>query len=220
MPVRKSLFLDTNGFIYAYFFVNRPLQAQNLPDLTYYGKGESILRALEVCRGNKIRVFSTDITFLEMTHNYYEWARLRKFLEAGAPPGLIFGKNQRMDSEFLKQPLTREEQQQIISNSETWLSTWDFRDLVEFQLPERLPNWFGIAKFLNSYIHETVIDCLHLAAAISLECDFLLTEDTYLRKAAASLRDDAGCKNEIRRRFGLSEDYNLPDAVASATFNG
>lgn len=220
MTVRKSLYLDTNGFIYAYFFVKRPETGEEIRKLEYYRKGESVLRALDVCRENNIRVFTTDLTFLEMVHNYYEWTKLKKFLEAGAPPGLIFGKNQRMDSDFLKTPLPRLEQQQIMTESENWLITWEYKDLIEFRPPETLTHWLAIAKFLNSYIHETVLDCLHLAAAISLECDFLLTEDRYLRKAISGLRGEQECKREMKRRFDLSDDYGLPDPVEASTFNG
>src|SRR5690606_30581282 len=75
MTVRKSLYLDTNGFIYAYFFVKRPETGEEIRKLEYYRKGESVLRALDVCRENNIRVFTTDLTFLEMVHNYYEWTK-------------------------------------------------------------------------------------------------------------------------------------------------
>lgn len=220
MRISKSMYLDTNGFIYAYFYSNRPQQAENLLHLQYYQEGNYVLRVLDVCREKSIRVFSTDLAFLEMSHNYCEWERLRQFLDAGAPLGLIFGKNQRMDSEFLKKPLSREDQQRLIANSEQWLNTWDYRDLIEFEIPGEIPNWLNIAKYLYSYINETVLDCLHLAAAISLECDFFLTKDEYLRKTISQMRQDTKFKREIKQKFDLSRGYGLPNAVQAKTFNG
>lgn len=220
MEIRKSLYLDTNAFIYAYFFIMKSGEDNIFNDTTYFKKGNSIIDALNLCRDKGVRVFSTDIAFLEITHNYYEWAKLRKYLELGAPPGLIFGKNQRMDHELLNERLTVAEQEKLMVDNNAWLRSWEFNDLIEFKKPDEIPNWLEIAKLLNYYVHGTVLDSIHLAAAISIECDFLLTEDNDLRKSATSLRSDASFKKKVKKEFGIGSSYGLPDPVKAQTFRG
>lgn len=219
MPIRKSLYLDTNAFIYAYFYGTRTEPAQRLV-LDYYREGEYVLGALEVCRENQIRVFSTDLAYLEMNHNFYEWERLRQLLSEGAPPGLVFGKNQRMDSTFLKKKLNAEIIGKISVISDTWLKNWEYKDLIEFQTPQKIIYWFDIAKYLYSFVNETVIDCLHLAAAIALECDFFLTSDEPLRIVLSGMRSDKKFKKDIIKRFQLTEGYGLPCPAIAKTFKG
>lgn len=219
MPVRKSLYLDTNAFIYAYFYGTRTEQAQRLV-LDYYNEGKHVLGALEVCRENQIRVYSTDLAYLEMSHNFYEWERLRQLLSEGAPPGLIFGKNQRMDSSFLKKKLNKEILMRISSTSKNWLKSWEYNDLIEFQAPDNVIYWFEIAKYLYSFVNETVIDCLHLAAAISLECNFFLTNDQPLRDIISDMRKDKRFKKDIIKKFNLTDEYGLPCPAIAKTFKG
>jgi len=213
---RKSLYLDTMGFIYAQSYLARPAGA---PDLDYFKRGEDYMRCLEKCRDESIRVFSTDLTYLEMHHNYHEWARCKQALKQGAPLGLIFGKSRRMDPEFLKQPLTPEAHKEVLEATVRWLETWKFKDLVEFRPPEEIPNWFLIARCIYARWMETVLDCLHLATAIALECDYFLTQDKPLRELIAAMRQDKMFRKELQRDLGISEDYALPDAVKAQTFD-
>jgi len=211
----QSLYLDTNAFIYASFYLAKPKGA---PDLEYYRRGRLVIRCLECCQTAGIRVFSTDLAYLEMHHNYYEWARLRQALDLGAPPGLLFGKSHRMDSDFLNRPLGPSAQAQVLGATAQWLETWDFHQLVEFKRPDEMPNWFPVARHIYSRFMETVVDCLHLAAAISLECNYFLTQDDTLRRLIHQMREDDAFKCGLRSECGLSEDYGLPDAVRVQTF--
>jgi len=213
---RKSLYLDTMGFIYVQSYLARPPDA---PDLDYFKMGKNFIRCLEKCRTASIRVFSTDLAYLEMHHNYHEWARCKQALEQGAPPGLIFGKSHRMDSEFIKQPLTPEAHEAVLEATVRWLETWEFKDLVEFRSPEEIPNWFLIARYIYARWMETVLDCLHLAAAIALECDYFLTQDKLLRDLITAMRQDETFRKELQSDLVISEDYALPDAVKAQTFN-
>lgn len=213
---RKSLYLDTMGFIYAQSYLARSTDA---PDLGYFRIGAHYIRCLERCRDKSIRVFSTDLAYLEMHYNYHEWARHKQMLEQGAPLGLIFSKSRRMDPEFLKQLLTPEAHEEVLEATVRWLETWEFKDLIEFQPPDEIPNWFLIARRIYARWMETVLDCLHLAAAIALECDYFLTQDEPLRELITAMRQDRTFREELQRDLGVSEDYTLPDAVKAQTFN-
>jgi hypothetical protein len=212
----RSLYLDTNTFIYASFYLARP---DGAPDLDYYRLGENVIQCLEHCQSQRIRVFSTALAYLEMHYNYHEWAKFKQALDAGAPPGLLFGKNKRMDTAFLRQPLTPSMQQQVLEATVEWLQTWHFNTLVEFKQPSEIPNWFQIAKCIYSRYMETVLDCLHVAAAISLECDYFLTQDRDLRRLISDMRADSAFRQILRDGCGLSSDYGLPNAVEAQTFN-
>ncbi len=212
----RSLYLDTNAFIYAHFYLTRPDDA---PDLEYYRLGEQIVQGLERCQERGVRVFSTDLAYLEMHHNYYEWAKLKRGLELGAPPGLLFSAGRRMDHEFLNQLWTPELQQQVLDATAGWLEEWDFHQLVEFKQPDEIHNWFRIARHIYAKYMETVLDCLHLAAAIALECDYFLTQDRELRRLIADMREDDIFRHTLRDEFGLSEDYGLPDAERAQSFD-
>lgn len=181
--------------------------------------GAHYIRCLEKCREKSIRVFSTDLAYLEMHHNYHEWARHKQALEQGAPLGLIFGKSRRMDSGFLKQPLTPEAHKEVLEATVHWLGKWEFRDLIEFQPPDEIPNWFLVARRIYARWMETALDCLHLAAAIALECDYFLTQDEPLRKLIADMRQDKTFRKELQRDLVISEDYALPKPVKAQTFN-
>jgi hypothetical protein len=213
---RKSLYLDTMGFIYAQSYLARPVDA---PDRDYFTVGAHYIRCLEKCREKSIRVFSTDLAYLEMHHNYHEWAWYKQALEQGAPPGLIFSKSRRMDQEFWKQPLTPEAHKEVLAATVHWLETWEFKDLIEFRPPEEIPNWFLITRRIYAKWMETVLDCLHLAAAIALECNFFLTQDQPLRELIVAMRQDKAFREELQRDLVVSEDYALPDAVKAQTFN-
>lgn len=213
---RKSLYLDTMCFIYAQSYLARPAGA---PDRDYFKRGEDYIRCLEKCRDESIRVFSTDLAYLEMHHNYHEWAWYKQALEQGAPLGLIFGKSPRMDPEFFKQVLTPEAHKEVLEATVLWLETWEFQDLIEFCPPEEIPNWFLFARRIYARWMETVLDCLHLAAAIALECDYFLTQDKPLRELITAMRQDKAFRGELHRDLGISEDYALPDAVKAQTFN-
>ncbi len=213
---RKSLYLDTMGFIYAQAYLTRRDDAL---DLDYFKMGAHYIRCLEECRERSIRVFSTDLAYLEMHHCHHEWAMQKQALQQGAPLGLIFGKSRRMDPEFLKQPLTPEAHEEVLEETVHWLETWEFKELVEFRPPEDIPNWFLIARRIYARWMETVLDCLHLAAAIALECDYFLTQDEYLRKLITAMRPDRTFREGLQRDLGISEDYALPDAVKAQTFN-
>jgi len=203
-------------FIYAQSYLARPAGA---PDRDYFKRGEDYIRCLEKCRDESIRVFSTDLAYLEMHHNYHEWAWHKQALEQGAPLGLIFGKSRRMDPEFFKQVLTPEAHKEVLDATVLWLETWEFKDLIEFCPPEEIPNWFLIARRIYARWMETVLDCLHLAAAIALECDYFLTQDKPLRELIAAMRQDKMFRKELQRDLGISEDYALPDAVKAQTFD-
>lgn len=217
-PIRpsRSVYLDTNEFIYAHFYLNKPADA---PELDYYRLGEQVVQALERCQERGVRVFSTDLAYLEMHHNYHEWAILKRGLELGAPPGLLFGKGQRLDREFLNRLPTSELHQQVLDATAGWLEMWDFHQLVEFKQPDEIPNWFPIARYIYAHYMETVLDCLHLAAAIGLECDYFLTQDGELHKLVARMRADGAFKRALREEYGLSTDYGLPNAEPAGSFN-
>jgi predicted nucleic acid-binding protein len=208
--VSTSVYLDTNALIYANFYLKRPKEAR---DFDYYKEGASVVQALTRCREQGCRVFSTDLAYMEMHHNYYEWARLKQALELGAPPGMLFGEGRRMDAEFLKQPLKSDLQQKVLDDTVGWLETWDFRDCVEFKQPGQMPTWFPIARCIYAHYMATVVDCLHLAAAIALECNYFLTQDERLRILIAEMRKDRAFRAALRTDFGLPRDYGLPDAA-------
>ena len=213
---RKSLYLDTMGFIYAQSYLAK---REDAPDLAYFRMGEHYIRCLDTCREKSIRVFSTDLAYLEIHHNYHEWARHKQALEQGAPLGLIFGKSHRMNSEFLKQPLTPKAHEDVLRATAHWLKMGGDEDLIESWQPEEIPNWFLIARRIYTRWMETVLDCLHLAAAIALECDYFLTQDEPLRQLISAMRQDKPFLKGLQENLGISEDYALPDAVKAQTFN-
>lgn len=211
----RSLYLDTNALIYANFYLCRP---DGSPGLEYYIEGQRVVEALDRCKAARVRVFTTDLAYLEMYHNYYEWRRLKRAFEAHAPLGLLFGKGRQLDHAFLQAPLGEDEQRQVQDATHDWLAKWQYNTLVEFREPADIPMWFPIAKRVYSRYMETVIDCLHVAAAIGLECDYFLTQDEHLRKMIAELRQNRELSRELHSEARLSTDYRLPDPVRAQTF--
>ena len=211
-----SLYLDTNAFIYAHFNLTQPEKA---PPLEYYGLGEKVVDCLRACSRCSIRVFSTDLAYLEMYHNFHEWARLKQALVQGAPPGLLFGKGRSMDKQFLAQGLDSTTHAEVLGATAGWLRAWEFRETVEFMEPEAITSWFGIAKEIYTRYVETVLDCLHIAAAIALECNYFLTQDHELRKQLAHMREDSDFKQALIENHGLSLGYGLPSPAKAQSFN-
>lgn len=213
----RALYLDTNAFVYAHFYLTRP---SDVPDVSYFQRGEQVVRCLGYCRDRVVRVFSTDLAYLEMHHNYFEWARLRKGLELNAPLGLLFGKTQRDDKDkrFLEQ-LGPSVQQMAFDATAGWLQDWAYHELVEFKQPYEIPNWFRIARHIYARHMETVLDCLHLAAAIALECEYFLTQDRDLRRLLSRMREDSNLKEALIKECGVSDTYSLPDGVSAHSFD-
>ncbi len=215
IKITRSLYLDTNSFIFAYFFIHKP---EKPLDLDYYKTGKHILRCLGICKEHNIRVFSTDLAFLEMYYNFYEWAKLKDLLANGAPSGLVFARNRRGDSEVFLRPLSPEVQQRVTAETADWLNQWAYHDLVEFKSQDEMPDLLEIARVIYTQHMLSVLDCLHVAAAIQLECDEFLSSDGGIRKQIAAMRENESLKKTLRERFNLDDKYNLPNPVTPKGF--
>lgn len=86
---------------------------------------------------------------------------------------------------------------ELRSEMEAWLKDWPFREIVEFASPDP-PIWSELARTIMRYEEVDPSDCLHLSAALALECDYFMTDDTTLRASLDSLRQNENFVKEVQ----------------------
>ena len=214
MPLR-SAYVDANELIFAYAFDNKDPKA---PHIEVFAKGENLIRCLDYCAANHIRVRTTPLTYLQL-HNRYVWRATRlRYVELGIPVSVVFGRYLDFNKVREDNPLPQDELSAIRQEIGSWLDSWPYREIIELVELSELDPWLGVAQLIFQYEDESVEDCLHLAAAIALESNWFLTEDKDLRILTQQLDSNAQFKASLDVDYGIAPPYGLPKALPAQAF--
>ena len=190
---RRAVYVDTNLLVFAHAHATK---GPNTPDHTVFDKGELFEASLEFCRDEGIRVLTSWLTFLEMQHGHVQRGKLMYWVvELGLPPAIVFG-SRRHQGLIKEQPLAPAALDNLRGEIELWLANWPFKDMVEFESP-KAGLWLDVARTVTRFEEVDPADCLHLAAALALECDYFMTDDNRLRSALESLKQNSDFVSEM-----------------------
>ena len=200
MQVRKAMYVDTQLLVFAHAHARRGC---NAPDHAVFKKGRQFEECLGICREKDVRVFTSWFTFLELQNGYVGCGK-RKYwvVDLGLPIAVAFGGKEDRRELDKKGAIPSAVMDVLRAEINEWLDQWPFREVVQFDFP-RAPLWSELARIIMRYVEVSPSDCLHLSAAMALECDFFMTEDSGLRRVLDRLRKDADFLQEV-------SDMNMP----------
>jgi predicted nucleic acid-binding protein len=189
----SALYVDTNLLVFAHAHATR---GSGSPDHPVFDKGKGFEESLGLCRDNHIRVLTSWWTFLELQHGHVKRGKLRYWLiDLGLPPAIAFG-SARHRGVLKEAAPAADAMERLRGEIDGWLASWPFKDIVEFESPDA-GLWFEMARTVTRFEDLDPADCLHLAAALTLECDYFLTDDNRLRSALESLKQNDHFVSEI-----------------------
>jgi len=211
MVGRKALYVDTNLLVYAHAYTCR---GSNAPDHPVFEKGALFEDCLDLCGEKGIRVFTSWFTFLELQNIHVGSEKRRYWLvELRLPGTIVFGRSEYRLQLEKKGAIPAAAMQVLREGIDGWLRDWPFREVVEFAYPKD-SRWAELARTIMRYTEVSPSDCLHLAAAMDIECDYFMTEDSGLRRVLAELARDVDFRGEVRS-MNLS---GVPRATKVKTF--
>lgn len=211
---KKSVYIDTNVFVYARAFESFPKESQTLQ---YYKQGKECIDVLEACRQRGIVVFSSMISRIELYALYLDWSRRKHLIDLNLPYSFIFGEAHRSDDKFIRSLFSPADRAAVCQETDEWFRHWGFSALVRWIDAPRIPNWQELAIVALRYMSRRHIeDALHLGAAISLECNKFFTRDTELRKVAEAIREDKKLRRALVKDGLIDKDYAMPVPITDS----
>lgn len=211
---KKSVYIDTNVFVYARAFEGFSKASQTLQ---YYKQGEECINVLEACRQNGIAVFSSMISRIELYALYLDWSRRKRLIDLNLPYSFAFGEAHRADDEFIRSLFSPADRAAVCQETDEWFRHWGFSALVRWVDASRIPNWQELAILVLRYMSRRHIeDALHLGAAIGLECNKFFTKDAELRKVAEAMRSDTRLRRALIKDKLIDRDYTMPMPITDS----
>lgn len=191
----RSVYVDTQLLVYAHAYATKGPES---PDHLVFKKGKQFEDCLDSCREKSIRVFTSWFTFLELQHGHVLRGK-RKYwiIDLGLPPPIVFGRASDREELDNLGVIPAEAMMELRMEIDAWLKDWPFAEIVEIAFPDP-PIWSELSRTIMRYEEVAPSDCLHLSAALALECDYFMTEDRPLRRSLDNLRQNQAFVEEIQ----------------------
>jgi hypothetical protein len=214
ITVTKSVYVDTNEFVYARASEEFPT-GRKYRNLLYYRSGKECINVLRFCKKSNMTVYSSMISRIELLALHLDWTKRKRLIDLKMPFGFAFGEAHRSGDELLvKDVFNMKEKTAAYQELNNWFNRWNFNNLIRWVSPGDIPHWGELTEVALRYMSRGHIpDALHVGAALGLECTKFFTSDRELRSIISSMRQDRGLKRELVRCGWISSDYNLPDPI-------
>jgi predicted nucleic acid-binding protein len=177
-------YLDTNALVDARQYLH--CRNSEVPSRYFTESikgGKALAEGLELVRAYSrlMDVRTSDLARFEMNSVYQRWLALDVLMDVGLPIHSLGGDGAIRQLQNHAKLIERYELK--ITENESWITKWDYADVVSVAALDA--SAFEIAKPMQSIAREIqLVDALHLANAIAMGADFLVTSDRQFTKAS------------------------------------